>query len=693
MSSRMDSLKKLFEPESVALVGVSRHPEKMSHWLIRNVVRAGFDGFVYPIARDDECILGYRSYASLADLPGPVDLVLVSVASKHVKRVIEEASEIKAQIAVVLSSGFGETADEGGKALQEEILGIARRHDMRIVGPNCLGVYNAHKKLNATFLAEPPAYKGNISLISQSGAFMGVVVNEMNSRGVGLGKFVSIGNQMDVRHQEVIDFFCQDEETDLIGLFVEEVKDGRDFLSVIERASKIKPIVIFKAGRTPAGRRAALSHTGAMAGDFTVAKAAFKQAGALTAYTTEDFFDCLFALAYNHDRLPKNDKVGIMTISGGPSVAASDFCEEVGLRVPELSSSTKEKIREYVPFFAAVSNPIDMTVGIPLDNLAPCVDALMSDSDVSGAIAINWGWDVKEFAEAFIQAKARYGKPVLAFASENPVVQTLFHRNGILNFPAPERAVKAYKGLVEYSRIKERKAREKRLNAQTSRMLAEIDLRNGPILDEYTSKEILREYGIPTCKERSVQKVSDLAKKAEEIGYPVVLKVMQPGLLHKSESGGVVLNVGDESELVKAAKGLEGKFSEGVQFLVQEYVEPGIEVIIGVRRDENYGPIIAFGLGGVFTELLKDVSFRVCPITQDDAHEMILEIKGHALLAGYRGAVPVDQDALAGLISRVSELAMVNDQISEIDINPLIVRGSDIKAVDALILLSETPRR
>ena len=684
----MDSLRKLFEPKSIALVGVSRHPEKMSHWLIRNVVRAGFDGSVYPIARGEEEILGYRAYAGLEQLSGPVDLVLVSVASKEVKRVIQEASGIKASVAVILSSGFGEVADERGKALQEEILGIARRSGMRVVGPNCLGVYNGHKNLNGTFLAEPPAHKGKISLISQSGAFMGVLVNEMNSREVGLGKFVSIGNQTDLRHQEIIEYFGNDEDTSVIGLFIEEVKDGRGFLSVVERVSKIKPVVIFKAGRTTAGRRATLTHTGSMAGDFAVAQAAFKQAGALTADTTEDFFDSLFALAYNHDRLPKDDRVGIVTISGGPSVVATDFCGEVGLRVPELRPETQEKIRGYVPFFSAVSNPVDMTVGIPLSNLGPCVDALMSAPDISGAIALNWGWDVTEFAEAFVQARNRYGKPIVAFASENPKVQKILHKNGILNFPAPERAVKAYRGLVEYERVKGKRVSRRAFNSKPSRRIGEIESGKHSILNEYISKEILSEYGVPTCKEWLVQRVADLAEKAEEIGYPVVLKVVHAGLLHKSESGGVVLNVGSEADLVKAAKGLEEKFSQGVLFLVQEYVKPGIEVIIGLRRDENYGPIIAFGLGGIFTELLRDISLRVCPLSWEDAHEMIQEIKGGALLKGYRGTPPADHDALAEVLLRVSELAVLNDRISEIDINPFILRGPDVKAVDALIALS-----
>jgi len=451
-------LKKLFEPESIPMVGVSSEPTKMSHWLIRNIAETGFQGAVYPISRRGGENLGYKVYTGLSEVPEPVDLVLVSVASKFVKGVIEEAAENRAGAAVILSSGFGEIRDKAGKILQEEILQIAREHNMRIMGPNCLGVYNAHKRLNGTYFARPPKYTGRISLVSQSGAYGGVLANEMNQRGIGLGKLASIGNQMDVRHQEVIEYLADDQDTDVIGLFVEGIKDGPGFLSVIKEVSRIKPIVILKGGRTDAGSRAVVSHTGSLAGDFNVAKAAFAQAGALVAETTEDFVDYLFALAHNCHQLPGDERLAIMTISGGPCVTASDYCEEIGLKVPELGEDTREKLREYIPFFAADSNPVDMTVGIPLENIGPCVDTVISDPDISGAIAINWGWDVKEFADAFVDAAKKYKKPVLAFASENPTVQDIFRRGGIINFPAPERAVKAYWGLFQYRKTLDKKS-------------------------------------------------------------------------------------------------------------------------------------------------------------------------------------------------------------------------------------------
>ncbi len=455
---RMDGdIKKLFEPESIAMVGVSSEPSKMSHWLIRNIAEAEFEGAVYPISRRGGENLGYRVYTDLSQVPEPVDLVLVSVASKFVKATIEEAAKNKAGAAVILSSGFGEIQDKAGKILQEEILRIARENNMRIMGPNCLGVYNAHKRLNGTYFARAPKYTGKISLVSQSGAYGGVLANEMNQRGIGLGKLASIGNQMDVRHQDVVRYLGGDKDTDVIGLFVEGIKEGPDFLSAIKEVSRIKPIVILKGGRTDAGSRAAVSHTGSLAGNFEVARAAFAQAGALVAETTEDFLDYLFALAHNRHQLPVNGKLAIVTISGGPCVAASDYCEEIGLQVPELGKNTRKRLRELIPYFAADSNPVDMTVGIPLENIGPCVDAVISDPAISGVIAINWGWDVKEFADAFVDASKMHKKPVLAFLSENPTVQDIFRQGGIINFPAPERAVRAYWGLLQYRRVKDKK--------------------------------------------------------------------------------------------------------------------------------------------------------------------------------------------------------------------------------------------
>jgi acyl-CoA synthetase (NDP forming) len=335
---------------------------------------------------------------------------------------------------------------------------------MRIMGPNCLGIFNGHENLNGTYLVRPPLQSGNISVASQSGAYGGILVHELNARGIGLGKFASTGNQVDISHEDCIEHFADDDDTEVIGLFVEGIKDGPAFLSAIQRVSKRKPIVVFKAGRTSAGRRAAASHTGSLAGDFQVFQAAVRQAGAIVAHTTDEFHDSLCALSCWCHRLPRENSVAIVTISGGPSVAAGDYCEELGLVVPPLSDELRDALRPHLPHFAAVSNPVDMTVATPLQNFGPIVDAVVAEPTISGAIAINWGWDRPEFAQAFVDASEKHEKPVLACAVENPLVQGIFRKNRVPNLTSPERAVRSYWTLVQQRKIMEREEVVKNVN-------------------------------------------------------------------------------------------------------------------------------------------------------------------------------------------------------------------------------------
>lgn len=455
----MNGMEKLFAPKSIALVGVSRDPNKLSHMLMRNVVDAGAAARIYPISLSGGEILGFPTYSRLEALPESPDLVLVSIGSEHVKQVVTEAARAKAGFVVILSSGFGEMRDERGKTLERELVAIARFSGMRILGPNCLGVYNSQERLNGTYLVKPPQRPGNISLASQSGAYGGILVNELDARGLGLAKFASIGNQLDVRHQDVLAYFAEDPRTEVIGLFVEGIKGAPGFLDTLRSASHLKPVVVFKAGRTASGRRAAASHTGAIAGDFDIATAAFRQAGAMLATTTDEFFDYLSVFSCNSGRLPKDESVAIITISGGPSVIAADRCEQVGLTLAELSPETRRTLRGFIPDFAVDTNPVDMTVATRPENFAPAVEAIMAEPAVSGAIAINWGFDEPGFAYAVADAAAKLGKPVVAYVVENPRVQDVFRRHGIFMASSPERAVNSYWALTHYARVRNRAAR------------------------------------------------------------------------------------------------------------------------------------------------------------------------------------------------------------------------------------------
>lgn len=449
----MNCMDKLLAPKSIALVGVSKDPGKLSHMLMRNVVNAGTAARIYPISRSGGEVLGFQTYPSLASLPESPDLVLVSIGSEQVIRVVSEAARAKVGVVVVLSSGFGETGNETGKVLERELREIARAGGIRIMGPNCLGVYNAQERLNATYFVRRPKRPGNISVASQSGAYGGILVNELEARGLGLAKFASIGNQLDVLHQDVVAYLAEDAATEVIGLFVEGIKEASSFLETIRRASRLKPVVIFKAGRTPSGRRAAASHTGAIAGDFDIAAAAFRQAGALVAANTDEFLDYLSVFSCNSRRLPKDESIAIITISGGPSVIAGDRCEEVGLRLADLSAETRRQLRKFIPPFASDANPVDMTVATRPEDFAAAVEAIMAEPAVSGAIAINWGFDEPAFANAVVSAAAKLGKPVVAYAVENPRVQRVFRQHGIFMASSPERAAESYWALIHYSRV------------------------------------------------------------------------------------------------------------------------------------------------------------------------------------------------------------------------------------------------
>ncbi len=689
----MSTVDCIFTPRSIAVVGASADPKKMSHWLIRNVAEGGFQGSVYPISRRETRILGYPAFASLAEINEPVDLVLVSVASHHVHRVVSDAAKQGAKSAVILSAGFAEMAGERGKAAEAQILQTARHAGIRLMGPNCIGVYNGFHGLNGTFFATPPVYRGNISIISQSGAFAGILINEANRRCAGIGKVASVGNQLDLSHQELIEYFGNDDQTDVIGLYLEGVKDGGSFLSAIRKVSQIKPVVIFKAGRTRAGKRAAISHTGALAGDYQVAKAAFKQAGGLIAEDSEAFFDALFAFAAYRNRLPQGEELAIITISGGPSVAASDRCEEIGLRLAQFEPSTQEFVVSCLPDIATLNNPLDMTVSIPPDQLKPCIDSIIKDPQVAGAISINWGWDPVEFAEAFVNASALHQKPVLAFASENEAVQQTFRENGIMNFPSPERAADGFGMLLEYNR-----QRQKTLPSpgwtgagKGPALLSEYAQKGNSILDEFETKQILSAQGIPCCREELVKTLEEAQGAAKQIGYPVVLKVCAREIAHKSEKGGVATGITDAEALRRAWKEMSSAFSQTRRFLLQEQVAAGIEIIVGIKFDETFGPTIAFGLGGIWAELYRDVSLRVCPLSRADALEMIREIQGYPALKGWRGRPGADEAVLCDILLRIGELGAAAEVIAEMDINPLIVNGSSTKIVDAMIVLRPLP--
>lgn len=682
------SLDALFNPRSVAVIGASRDPRKISGWVMRNLVEGGFAGPIHPVNPAGGEILGRPVAPDVAAIGSPVDLAVITVPRARAAEAVRACAAARVQVAVILSSGFGEASGGDGTALQQELVATARAGGLRLLGPNCMGVFSAGAGLNASYFWDLPRVPGRIAFVSQSGAYGGMFFAEVRARGIGVTKFASIGNQVDIRHQEVMAWLAEDPETAVIACFVEEMKDGPEFLRVLRDTARKKPVVILKAGRTEAGRRAAASHTGSLAGSREAVLAALRQAGALVARTTEEFFDVAMALDWYGDRLPANDRVAIMTVSGGPCVIASDAAEEQGLAVPPLREAVRETLRRHLPFFAALGNPVDMTPQCEPDRYAACVDAVLAEPEIGGCLALNCGLDSAAFGQAFAAAEARHGKPVVAFTLATPEVDRVFREHRIAVFPAPERAVHAYRGLLEYARVRARRGGAALAPAPPSAVLAALAPPAGAVLDEVAGKAILREYGIPACREAVARDEAEAARCAAALGFPVVVKVCLEGLGHKSDRGGVVLGLRDEAAVRRAAQELRRRFGPGVRLLVQEQVPDGVELILGARRDPQLGPVVAVGLGGVFAEALRDVALRVAPLTVEDALEALDELRGAPVLRGARGRPGVAREPVARAMAALGQLMLANPQVAELDINPLIGAGDRLVAVDALVVLA-----
>ncbi|HLG71028.1 MAG TPA: acetate--CoA ligase family protein [Chloroflexota bacterium] len=677
----LSGLEALFRPRSVAVVGASADPSKLGYTLVQNLVDYGFPGLILPVNPNASDILGHRVYPSLLETPEAPELVLVTVPSRAVVGVVEQAAQMGCQALVVLSSGFGEAGEEGRQA-QERIAEIQQASGLRVLGPNCMGVYNIDANLNGTYFWQLPRVKGRISFVSQSGAYGGVFFEEIKARGIGVSKFVSIGNQLDVSHADMVIWLAGDPETAVIALFVEAIKDGPAFMDAVRAAGK--PVVVFKAGRTHAGSRASASHTGSLSGEREVYEAAFKQAGAILARDTESFFDTAIALAaYEGRPLPATTRVAIMTISGGPCVIASDTCEEAGLEVPVLAPETQGRIRQLIPDFGASGNPVDMTPQVDPANIAGCVDAVSADPSVDGLIFINVGRDFPEFGTAFASASERL--PVTAFVTSAPrVLEGLAGK--VPNFPTPERAVHAYKALVQYARLRQRSAPGSQQHSVTP-----MTIEGSGVMDEHEAKRLLDRWGVPVVPETLVtgpgrHEFTPIRKLATHFGFPVVLKAIHRDIIHKTEMGAVAVGIPDIDRLKVAWEDMHARFPDAA-WLIQPFLPGDVEVIVGARRDPVFGPVVVFGTGGVMTELYHDVALRVAPLSQADALEMIKETKAAELMRGFRGLPVHDPREVAAVIVKVGQLMLGQPSVLELDVNPLLLTEKGPIAVDAMAVI------
>ena len=697
------TLKQFFEPTSVAIIGASTKPGKVGHALLRNMISFGFKGSIYPVNPHASEILGLKCYRSVTEIEGEVDLAVIVVPAPAVVPVTEECGEKGINSVIVISAGFKESGPEG-VARERKLAETAKRLGIRVVGPNCLGVMATANGLNASFAPGFPP-RGTVSLMSQSGALATAIIDWSIQQGIGYSKFVSFGNGVDVGVVDLLRAWEDDPETKVIVAYIEGLPNGPEFMDIARQVCEKKPVIVVKSGGTQAGARAVSSHTGSLAGSEEAYDAAFLQCGVTRAHSVEELFDLGIAFAYQD--LPEGRRVGIVTNAGGPGIMATDAVERAGLQLAGMDPSTVTKLRGRLPEASNFYNPIDVLGDADAERYTFGAETLLADPNVDAVVAVLTPQAMtrpKEIAEGLARVSAKSKKPVLAcFMGGDAMADAVdvFNEKKIPTYPYPERAVQALNGMARYREWRaeppDQLARF-RADEEAIRGVFEKARREGRVnLGEVEAREVLQAYGIAVPKSFVAESAEEAGRHADELGFPVVMKIISPDILHKSDIGGVRVGLRDRQEVIDAYElmmlrvqryapraMLRGAF-------VQELVSGSREVILGSTRDPQFGPVVMFGLGGIYVEILKDVSFRVAPFGKQHARRMIEEIRSAPLLRGARGERPCDIEAIVDCLLVVSQMVTDFPEIVEMDINPLKVGepGAGAVAVDARITIAE----
>lgn len=688
-------LKYFFEPESVCLIGASTNPEKLGFKILKNLIDSGYKGKIFPVNPKADTILNLKSYKNVSDIPDSIDLSIIVIPSDFVCDVVEECGKKGVKGLIVISAGFKETGEEGRKK-EEKLKEIIKKYKMRLIGPNCLGVIDTKNKLNASFAFEIPP-QGNISFITQSGALGTAVLDWAIKENVGLSKFVSFGNKADVNEIDLIEEFENDKDTDVILIYLEGVSDGRRFLDVAKRVSSKKPIIVVKAGKTEKGTKTAISHTGSLSGSDIAFNSAIRQAGVIRANTVEELFD--YALIFSSQPILKDKSIGIVTNAGGPSVMAVDMIEEIGFKLAEFSNQTIEKLKKFLPPASNVHNPVDVLGDAQADRYEKAIECVISDEKVDGIIIIltpQVTTQIKETAECVVKMSKKYNKPIICSFIGGKRVEDgikILKENKIPNYFSPERGIISLKATYDYSKILEEKEKGifQRYKVEKEKVREKIEYfkeNKLKVIGDMESREILSLYGINVIDSFFAKNENECEKFLKENEGVYVMKLVSSDIIHKTEAGGIKLNIKSPIEGKKAFLDIINSAKEykpdaqifGVQ--IQPMIKDGIEVIIGVNKDVQFGHLIMFGLGGIYVELLKDVSFRIIPITDIDAENMINEIKTSKILKGFRNIPKMDINSLKEVLLKISQLISDFPVIKEMDINPLIVKENTCIAVD-----------
>ena len=696
------SLTPFFDAKGVAILGASTNPRKLSYGILENLISYGYKGEVYPVNPNASEILGKKAYASITDVPDPVELAVVVLPVTVIMDTMKEIGERGIKAVVIITGGFRELGEEGAK-VERAVKELARSYGMRVVGPNCVGTIDVRTGLDSTFIKGlPPA--GPIAFISQSGAICGGVIDLIINSKIGFSHFASLGNEMDVTEADMLEYFAEDENAKVIAMYVEGIQDGPRFMEVARRVSRKKPIVFLKAGKNDAGAKAVSSHTGSLAGSYTAYQAALAQAGVVEVETISQLFNVAWALGTQP--LPAGKRVAMTTNAGGAAALAADSLAFNGFELAQISPEIQQTLRTKLNPSAQVSNPVDMLGSVSPEDYIWSLSNLDADQGVDVLLPILVPQslvDTEGVANSWIEIGRKTQKTLLTcLMGERSTLEAEQSLNmaGVPVYAFPDEAGRVLKGMMQYKQLLTKPEFKPVAvdNVEKNKMEAALALVDGTqAVGEYETRIMLEAYGIASVPGDLAGGVEEAVEIAEKAGYPVVLKIVSEDILHKSDSGGIALNINNSDALrveyrelmERIAKNEPNARIRGV--MVEQMAPKGVEVIVGMRRDPTFGPMMMFGLGGTMVELLKDISFKVAPLTSEDIDEMIEDTLAGKLLKGYRGSPKADIEAVKQVIASISQLSMDTPAISEIEINPLIVypEGQGAISLDSRAILAK----
>ena len=695
------SISPFFNAKGVAILGASTNPKKLSYGILENLLTYGYQGGVYPVNPNAESILGRKAYASISDVPDPVDLAVVVLPVTIIMETMREIGERGIKTVVIITGGFKELGPEGAET-EKSVKKLAETYGMRVIGPNCVGTIDVRTGLNSTFIkGVPPA--GPIAFISQSGAICGGVIDFIINSKIGFSHFASLGNEMDVTETDMLEFFAEDENAKVIAMYVEGIQDGPRFMQVAREVSRKKPIVFLKAGKNDAGAKAVSSHTGSLAGSYAAYQSALKQSGVIEVSTINELFNLAWALG--SQPLPKGNRVAITTNAGGAAALAADSLDFNGFELAKISTEIQARLREKLNPSAQVSNPVDMLESVSPEDYLWSLGNLDQDEGVDVLLPILVPQalvDTAGVAKAWVEIGNQTKKTLLScLMGERSTKEAgqILNLNNVPVYTFPDQVGPVLKGMCEYKQVLAEKSFEEVSYKPAEKAKideAKLAIGERKIIGEYESRLLLNAYDIPNIQGGLAKTADQALQIAEEIEYPVVLKIVAEGLIHKSDAGGIILNLRNSDELRVAFDELIERINtkepsaEIIGAMVEKMAKKGVEVIVGMRRDATFGPLMMFGMGGTMVELIKDIQFRVAPLSKGDIQSMVSETVAGKLLNGYRGAPIADFDSLYSVIAQLSHLAAEHPEIQEIEINPLIVypKGEGVVAIDSRMILA-----